>query len=105
MEVSTSIPSMASLSTLHGMSAPTRSSGNDIEQARAVAEKSIESMFLSILMKSMRESGLGDGLFAGDKSDAMGAMFDQYMAEHLAAGGGMGIGAAFAQQAIREPTS
>jgi peptidoglycan hydrolase FlgJ len=103
MEVSTSISSMASLSALHGMSTP--GAGGGIDDARAVAEKSIESMFLSILMKSMRESGLGDGLFAGDKSDAMGAMFDQYMAEHLADGGGIGIGSAFAKQAIREPTS
>ncbi len=98
MEVAPSLQSMATLSQ------------NDIRDTgflkagvpEEIAGEKIESMFLSILLKSLRETNMGDGLFPGDKSDAMGAMFDQFMADHLAKGGGIGIGAAFAAQAIRE---
>lgn len=105
MEVSGSLSSMASLASpsLLEMSLP--QSGSKPAEAKAAAGKVIETMFLSILLKSMRESGLGEGLFAGDKSDSMGAMFDQYMSDHLAAQGGLGIGATFADQAIRESSS
>lgn len=60
------------------------------------AGEKIEAMFLSVLLKSLRETGMGDGLFPGDKSDTMGALFDQHMSDHLASSGGIGIGAAFA---------
>ena len=53
--------------------------------------KDIESMFASMLIKTMRESFTEDGLFPGDKSDALGSLFDQYMGEQIASGGGLGL--------------
>ncbi|AMV21581.1 rod-binding protein [Planctomyces sp. SH-PL14] len=55
------------------------------------AAKQLESLFVSLLLKEMRQTiGSEDG-FAGDKSDTIGGLFDQYMGEHMAAGGGLGI--------------
>ena len=61
------------------------------EQSAEVAEQ-FEAMFASILLKSLRQTVGGDGLFPGDSSDTFGALFDQFMGEHIAEGGGVGIG-------------
>ncbi|MCA9263005.1 MAG: rod-binding protein [Planctomycetales bacterium] len=50
-----------------------------------------ESLFISALLKQMRETVDGDGLFPGDSTDSMGAMFDQFMGQHLAHAGGLGL--------------
>jgi flagellar protein FlgJ len=55
------------------------------------AAKMVESMFTSMLLKEMRSTiGSEDG-FAGDPSDTIGGLFDQYMGDHLAESGGIGI--------------
>lgn len=60
-------------------------------KSEAEAAKQLESLFISLLLKEMRQTiGSEDG-FAGDKSDTIGGLFDQYMGEHLAAGGGLGV--------------
>ncbi len=68
---------------------------NEVDrQKRLEADKAasdMEAMFLSLLLKQMRSSEQGEGLFAGDKSDLLGSMFDQYLGEHLAAAGGLGL--------------
>lgn len=54
--------------------------------------KEFEGIFLSLLIKEMRNSSFdGEGLFQGDKSDIYGGMFDQFMAQHLTNGAGLGI--------------
>ena len=55
-------------------------------------EMQVESMFTSILLKTLRQTLEGDGLFPGDKSDSLGALFDQFMGTELAKGGGVGMG-------------
>lgn len=55
------------------------------------AARQFESIFMSILLKEMRQS-IGDGgLFAGDSSDVFGGMFDLYMGEHLANSTNLGV--------------
>jgi len=50
-----------------------------------------EGMFMSLVVKEMRKTTSEGGLFAGDASDAYGGMFDLFMGQHLAQGGGIGI--------------
>ncbi len=59
-------------------------------EARENVATQFEGVFVSMLLKQMRQS-LEEGLFAGDKSDSYGALFDQHMGEQMSARGGLGI--------------
>lgn len=50
-----------------------------------------ESLFVSMLIKEMRETGSEDGMFAGDSADVYGGMFDTFLGQHLASQGSLGI--------------
>jgi len=56
----------------------------------AVARQ-VEGLFASLLLKEMRGSGSDEGLFAGDSSDVLGGMFDQYMGQSIADASGLGL--------------
>jgi Rod binding domain-containing protein len=75
--------------------APTRD--GDRRQIEQVA-KGLESMFFSILCKEMRETLEPGTLFGGDQGDVLGGLFDQFMGEHLAQGGSLGIAAMVRKQ-------
>ena len=60
--------------------------------------KEFESVFLSMMVKEMRKSIEGDGLFAGDESDTYGGMFDMFIGKHLAESQPLGIGNMLLQQ-------
>ena len=51
-----------------------------------------ESVFYSMMLKTMRNSLTEGGLFGGEKSDSMGGMFDLFMSQHLAKAQPLGIG-------------
>jgi Rod binding domain-containing protein len=53
--------------------------------------QNFESLFVSMLLKEMRQTSSEDGLFAGDTSDVYGGLFDMFLGQHIAAGGGFGI--------------
>jgi Rod binding domain-containing protein len=57
-----------------------------------------ETMFLSLLLKEMRSTLEPDSLFPGDQGDVYGSLFDSFMSQHLAQGGGLGIGALVKRQ-------
>lgn len=69
-----------------------RAAANDDPETIAAAGKEFESIFLSMMLKSMRSTVSGDGLFAGDKSDTLGGLFDLFMSQHLAKQDALGIG-------------
>ena len=52
-----------------------------------------EELFVSTLLKQMRET-LEEGIFSGESSDSLGAIFDMFMGKHLAASKPLGIGQA-----------
>jgi Rod binding domain-containing protein len=52
---------------------------------------SFESMFLSMMMKEMRQTLDEGGFFGEDKGDVYGGLFDLYLGQHLAQAGGIGI--------------
>lgn len=62
------------------------------------AAQGFESIFLSMLLKEMRQTLGPDSLFGSDTSDIYGSLFDQFMAQHLAQGKGMGLAQALLKQ-------
>ncbi len=50
-----------------------------------------ESVFVSLLLKEMRQTLNEDSFFAGDQSDTYGGLFDLFMGQHLAQSGALGI--------------
>jgi Rod binding domain-containing protein len=53
--------------------------------------RDFEAAFLTILLKEMRQTLEPNTMFEGDKSDVYGGMFDQFLGEHLAQAGALGI--------------
>lgn len=63
------------------------------------AAKEFESLVLGEVLKQSRQSlGQDGGLFAGDKGDVFGALFDFYLGQHLAGGGGLGLAGSIARE-------
>jgi len=60
------------------------------EADSSVADE-FEGLFMSLVLKEMRKTVPGGGLFGGDASDTYGGMFDLFMGQHLARSGGIGI--------------
>lgn len=75
-------------------SVPGRQGGRSLEGAA----RGLEEVFLSLLVKEMRQ-GMDpeDGLFGKDSGDVMGGMFDQFMSQHLVQAGGIGLARMFKQ--------
>lgn len=58
------------------------------------AQKSIEEfegLFMSMMIKQLRETDSGEGFFPGDHSDTYGGMFDMFMGQHLAESSDTGL--------------
>lgn len=81
---------------------PTDLAGTTLQQggnrAPDVMAKEFEAMFLSLLLKEMRQSLESGGLFPGDTGDVQGGLFDLFMSNHLADAGGVGMAAAILKQ-------
>jgi Rod binding domain-containing protein len=59
-------------------------------RAHAAVEK-FEGLFMSMIIKQLRETSFGDGLFPNDASDTYGGMFDMFMGDHLAESADLGV--------------
>lgn len=62
------------------------------------AAQGFESIFLTMLLKEMRQTLEPGSLFGKEGGDVYGGLFDQFMAQHLAQGKGMGLAQAFLKQ-------
>lgn len=71
--------------------------GRDARSLDAVAE-GFESLFVSLLVKHMRQTLEPGTMFANDNSDILGGLFDITMGQHLAKAGALGIGTMLRQQ-------
>lgn len=61
--------------------------------------KEFEATMLSTVLKELRQTLDPDGgFFPGDSGDVQGGMFDQFLSQHLADGGGVGVAAALVRQ-------
>ena len=55
------------------------------------AAKDFEGVFMSMMLKEMRQTLEKGSMFGEDSSDIFGGMFDQFIGEHMAEAGGMGM--------------
>ncbi len=62
----------------------------DNETLRQVASQ-FESLFLNMMLKSMRDASLGEGIFDSDQTETYREIADQQMAMDMAGKGGMGL--------------
>ncbi|MEZ6064749.1 MAG: rod-binding protein [Planctomycetaceae bacterium] len=53
--------------------------------------REFESVFLAMVLKELRQTASGEGLFPGDNSDTLGGLFDMQLAGHLSEHGGFGL--------------
>jgi flagellar protein FlgJ len=90
------IPIQSTLPPILPGTAQLQSLGQSVGSVDAQGVKSVaaefEAVFASLLLKHMRDTIGGDGLFSGENSDVYGGLFDMYMGRHLAQSGGLGIG-------------
>lgn len=63
--------------------------GREILERHQEAIKEFEAMFASLMIKELRNTA--NGLFEGDSTDSLGALFDQHMGQEMAKGGGLGV--------------
>jgi flagellar protein FlgJ len=66
------------------------SDSNDAETMRQVAGQ-FESLFVNMMLKSMRQASLGEGVFDSSQSDMYRDMADQQLAMDLSSRGGLGL--------------
>jgi Rod binding domain-containing protein len=71
--------------------------GRDPRQTDLVAD-GFESMFVSLLLKQMRQTLEPGSLFAQDNGDVLGGLFDFTLGQHLGQAGALGIGNLLRQQ-------
>ena len=67
-----------------------RADKNDQETLRQVAGQ-FESLFVNMMLKSMRQASLAEGIFDSSQSDMYQDMSDQQLAVDLSAKGGLGL--------------
>lgn len=65
--------------------------------AKEVAQQ-FESIFVSMVMKAMRDAGPKGGLFNSDQMEAYQGMFDQQLAVNLSNSGGLGLASMIEKQ-------
>ena len=57
-----------------------------------------ESMFLSQMLKEMRQTLEPETMFGSDAGDVLGGLFDHFLGQHMAQSGAVGIGAMVKKQ-------
>ena len=57
----------------------------------AAVGRQFESMFVSMLIKQMRQTVDGESMFGSDPGDIVGGMFDQFMGDHIGQADRFGI--------------
>jgi peptidoglycan hydrolase FlgJ len=73
---------------------------NDPRAIRAAAQQ-FESLFTEMMLKSMREANLGQGLGESDQSDFYQDMYDQQLSLQISQGKGLGLADMLVQQLTR----
>jgi peptidoglycan hydrolase FlgJ len=86
---------------LPSTSATSASAGTAVDTSRLASKENLqaagqrfEAIFVGMMLKSMRQAKLGDGLFDSKGEDQFRDMQDQQLAQNMAAHAPMGIGKA-----------
>jgi Rod binding domain-containing protein len=90
------------VSPIHQSVLSTPSSGVSLESLATQAQTSdprsiervaadFESLFVSLVLKEMRQTLEPDTLFGSETSDSYGGLFDLYLGQHVVDAGGFGV--------------
>ena len=60
--------------------------------------KDFEGMFVSLVLKEMRQTLGKNSLFGNDNADIYGGLFDMFMSQHITQAGGFGVAKMMEQQ-------
>lgn len=60
-------------------------------EALREAARQFEALFIHMMLKNVRETGFGDGVFDSEQGKLYQGMFDQQVAMNMAQGGGLGL--------------
>lgn len=63
--------------------------------------RQFEAVFVSMMLKEMRQSLSGDGLIPTDNGDIVGGLFDQFLGQHISEKGGLGLAASLEKSMVR----
>ncbi len=99
MQNSVSAPVYTDFSGLTQLRAQAR---KDPESSLKEVARQFESIYVKMMLKSMREASLGDPLFDSTSSEAYRDMFDDQMALQLTQGKGLGLAEMMVQQLRRQ---
>lgn len=86
MQVNSAVASASSLAADATLQRLPASDASPVQAARQ-----FEGLLTSMLLKQMRQTLSGEGLFPGDSSDTYGGMFDMYLGDFIARNGGLGL--------------
>lgn len=89
MEISSSLY-LDPTASLGGVGGDTSSPLASIDGSQDVGQH-FESLFVSMLLKEMRQTSSEEGMFAGDTSDVYGGLFDMFLGQHIASQKAFGI--------------
>jgi flagellar protein FlgJ len=78
-------------SDFSGLAELRRQAGNDPQKAAKEVAQQFESIFVSMMIKSMRDTLPKDGIFSSNQMEAYQDMFDKQMAVDLSSKGGIGL--------------
>ncbi|MGR9099968.1 MAG: flagellar assembly peptidoglycan hydrolase FlgJ [Gammaproteobacteria bacterium] len=76
---------------LNGLTELKNQARNQSPEALKETARQFESIFLGMVLKSMREANLGEGLLDSDKTKFYQSMYDQQLSLHLAGQSGIGL--------------
>jgi peptidoglycan hydrolase FlgJ len=84
-----------------GLTALKRGAAAQTPEAIRETAKQFESLFTTMMLKSMRDASPGDSMFGSDQQDFYQDMFDQQLAVQLSKGKGLGLADVLVQQLMK----
>jgi peptidoglycan hydrolase FlgJ len=84
-----------------GLAALKRGAAAQTPEAIRETAKQFESLFTTMMLKSMRDASPGDSLFGSDQQDFYQDMFDQQLAVQLSKGKGLGLADVLVRQLMQ----
>ena len=91
-------PTQASYTELHDLAKLRRQSKHDPNDAMQKVARQFESLFLKMMLKSMRQASFGNPLFDSSQTELYRDMFDDQIALNMANGKGIGLADALMKQ-------
>lgn len=101
--VNTGNTAVTDFSALARMRADAREDGGTSDENQTAVARQFESLFIHMMVKQMRQSGLSEGMFDSKQSEMYREMYDQQLSSNLAENGGLGLAEVIKRQLGGQP--